>query len=251
MQGKPMNEMKKKAENETGEAAPALDWHSALRPAAGELEGRHVRVRPLDAARDAKSLWLAFAEDREGRDWEWLPYGPFEDYPAFEAWLEDQQESRDPLFVSLCPVAAEGAAGLASWMRFDPAMGVIEIGHIHLAPSLQRTRAATEALYLMMRQVFDAWGYRRLEWKCDALNEPSRRAAQRLGFVFEGIFRQHLVVKGRNRDTAWYSIIDREWPIVKAALEAWLAAENFDVSGRQRKSLASLRQALQPGLEGL
>ena len=226
---------KEPALKETGK----LDWQGASPPRAEVIDGRHARLLPLDAERDAPDLWRAYAADVEGKGWTWLPYGPFDEYEAFHAWLETLQKSGDPLFMVLVDRERiqDGAIGLASWMRADAAMGSIEIGHIHFSPYLQRSRAGTEALYRMMQRVFEDWGYRRLEWKCDSRNQPSRHAAERLGFTFEGIFRQHLVVKGRNRDTAWYSVIDREWPRIRQALEAWLQDDNFDASGRQARSL--------------
>lgn len=234
---------KEPALKETGK----LDWQGASPPRAEVIDGRHARLLPLDAERDAPDLWRAYAADVEGKGWTWLPYGPFDEYEAFHAWLETLQKSGDPLFMVVVDrePARDGAIGLASWMRADAAMGSIEIGHIHFSPFLQRSRAGTEALYRMMQRVFEDWGYRRLEWKCDSHNQPSRRAAERLGFTFEGIFRQHLVVKGRNRDTAWYSIIDGEWPLLKAAFEAWLDPGNFDESGQQIQALAHLREGLQ------
>ena len=239
--------MEKTSKSGIPEVSGKLDWSGASEPAAVRLSGRHAQLLPLDAARDAPELWSAYADDHRGEGWNWLPYGPFDSRREFDSWLLGLQSRADPLFMTI-RVENDGrhrATGMAAFMRFDPGQGVIEIGHIHLAPSLQRTAAATEALYLMMRTVFEDWGYRRLEWKCDSQNAPSRRAAERLGFCFEGLFRQHMVVKGRNRDTAWYSIIDGEWPAVKAAVEAWLAPDNFDEQGRQRRSLSQLRHALQ------
>ena len=242
-----MNKMKKTGKNGIGANTRDLHWTAARPPEASELAGDRVLLRPLDVERDAESLWSAFAEDRSGDDWTWLPYGPFASAEAFREWLKTLEADADPLFMSIFPKeGGETASGMAAFMRFEPAHGVIEIGHIHLSPLLQRTTAATEALYLMMRACFESWGYRRLEWKCDAENRPSRRAAERLGFRFEGIFRQHLIVKGRNRDTAWYSVIDGEWPRIRAAFDAWLDPRNFDSRGRQRKTLRELREGLQP-----
>jgi RimJ/RimL family protein N-acetyltransferase len=170
--------------------------------------------------------------------WTYLAYGPFADHGAYNAWLAGAAESDDPLFHAIVDGRSGRALGVASFLRIEPAVGVIEVGHIAYAPALQRTPAATEAMYLMMRRVFDELGYRRYEWKCDALNEPSRRAALRLGFTFEGIFRQATLYKGRNRDTAWYSVVDKEWPERKAAFEAWLEPGNFDAEGRQRTRLS-------------
>jgi RimJ/RimL family protein N-acetyltransferase len=170
--------------------------------------------------------------------WNYLPYGPFRDQASFAAWLAERTASRDPLFFAI--LDANGRAlGMASYLRMVPADGVIEIGHIWFAPILQRTRLATEAIYLMARHAFEGLGNRRFEWKCNALNAPSRRAALRFGFTFEGLFRQHMIVKARNRDTAWYAMIDRDWPAIRAAFEAWLDPRNFDVEGRQKHPLAA------------
>jgi RimJ/RimL family protein N-acetyltransferase len=177
----------------------------------------------------------------QGHDevWDWLADGPY----AFETDLRNaiaaKQAGTAAVFLAIVPVETEIAAGYASFMRMEPAQGVIEVGNILLSPSLQRTTAATEAMYLMASHVFDHLGYRRYEWKCNALNLPSRRAAQRLGFTFEGIFRQHMVIKGRSRDSAWFSMLDSEWPARKHAFEAWLAPANFDESGKQRKALTA------------
>lgn len=208
------------------------------RPPHEPLEGRHVRLEPLSPAH-AAGLFEAFAADTEGRNWTYLPRGPFVDLADAERWAAEAAQSADPLFFAIC--APDGTPlGFCSYLRIDPANGVIEVGNIHYAPKLQKSAAATEAMYLMMARAFDALGYRRYEWKCDALNTPSRRAAQRLGFKYEGTFRQAVIVKGRNRDTAWFSIIDRDWPEVKARLEAWLAPGNFTEDGRQKVALGSL-----------
>jgi RimJ/RimL family protein N-acetyltransferase len=177
---------------------------------------------------------------RDARDWTYLPYGPFERLEAYRAWTDQVAAADDPLFHTIIDGASARAAGVASLMRIDSVNGVIEVGHIKYTPALQRTAAATEAMFLLMRRVFDELGYRRYEWKCDALNAPSRAAATRLGFMFEGIFRQAVVYKGRNRDTAWFSIIDREWPALRSAYERWFAADNLDAQGRQRRSLGAL-----------
>ena len=201
-----------------------------------------MRLEPVDPERHARQLFAA-SHDGDGADllFRYLPYGPFAGPEDFKAWLEGRAASTDPLFFAIVDPADGTARGMASYMRMAPDHGVIEIGHIWFAPSLQRTRMATEAIYLMARSAFDDLGYRRLEWKCDALNQRSRRAAERFGFTFEGVFRQHLVVKDRNRDTAWFSILDGEWPGIRAAFEAWLAPDNFDEAGRQRRSLADFQ----------
>ena len=203
-----------------------------------------MRLEPVDPARHARDLF----EASRGADgiWTYLAYGPFESIHEFTAWLEARAASTDPLFYAVVDREAREARGMASYMRMAPADGVIEIAHIWFAPPLQRTRQATEAIFLLARRVFDDLGYRRLEWKCDALNAPSRRAADRFGFTYEGTFRQHMVVKDRNRDTAWFSIIDGEWPSRRAAFEQWLAPSNFDPDGRQRRTLAEIRAGLLP-----
>ena len=206
------------------------------------MVGRTCSVEPVDLARDAGPLHDAFAEDREGRDWTYLAYGPFADAAGLRGWMERSCLGDDPLFHTVID-AVGGPLGLASYLRIEPAVGVIEVGHIHYAPALQRSVAATEAMALMMRRVFDELGYRRYEWKCDALNAPSRRAAERLGFRFEGVFRQATIYKGRNRDTAWYAIVDRDWPALSAAFERWLDPANFDDHGRQRRRLGELTRA--------
>ena len=221
---------------------PPLDgWQPPPRPARAALVGRHCRVEPLDLARHARELYEASALDREGRMWTYLFSGPFADFDEYCRWLEPRPASEDPLFFAFVEVASGLASGLGSYLRIDPANGAIEVGHLAFSPRLQGTTAATEAMYLMMRQAFDL-GYRRYEWKCDALNEPSRRAAGRLGFTFEGIFRQAVVYKGRSRDTAWFSIVDGEWPALERAFRAWLDPDNFDEHGRQRRSLAECRE---------
>lgn len=217
---------------------PVLGWTARPRPPRTPLQGRWCRVEPLDPALHAADLFAANAVDREGRNWTYLPYGPFADPAAYRVWLDFVAAGEDPLFHAIVDQRSGKAAGVASYLRIEPAVGVIEVGHINYSPLLQQRPAATEAMYLMMRRVFDELGYRRYEWKCDAANAPSRRAAERLGFVYEGLFRQATLYKGRNRDTAWYAVIDRDWPAVKAAFERWLDPANFDGEGRQKASLA-------------
>jgi RimJ/RimL family protein N-acetyltransferase len=207
------------------------------------MAGRCCRLEPLSAAAHGADLWAANALDREGDMWTYLPYGPFADQAAYGAWLAESARSADPLFFAIIDAASGRAVGVASWLRIDPRNGVIEVGHLAFSPRLQRTPAASEAMYLMMERAF-ALGYRRYEWKCHAFNRPSRIAAQRLGFSFEGVFRQAAVVKGRSRDTAWYSIIDGEWPALRAAFLAWLAPGNFSADGRQRLALSALTAPL-------
>jgi len=206
------------------------------------MHGRYCRVEPLDPARHAAELHEANLLDRDGRMWTYLFSGPFATLDEYRAWLEAKQPSEDPLFFAFVDAARGRAVGLGSYLRIDPAHGTVEVGHLQFSPLMQRTAVATEAMYLMMKIAFDL-GYRRYEWKCDSLNAGSRRAAERLGFRFEGTFRQAIVYKGRSRDTAWYSVIDKEWPALDAAFRAWLDPANFDPAGRQRRSLAALRTA--------
>ena len=200
------------------------------------MQGRFCSVVPLDANLHAPGLYRAFAKDADGRNWTYLPYGPFDREGDFVEWVQTSCTGADPMFHTVLDTLGT-PVGMASYLRIEPAAGAIEVGHIHFSPLLQRKPQSTEVMYLMMRRVFDELGYRRYEWKCDALNAPSRSAAERLGFVFEGVFRQATHYKGRNRDTAWYSIIDSEWPRIRDAFQAWLAPENFDEAGQQRQPL--------------
>jgi len=218
-----------------------LNWSPAGAPGRNALNGDVVRLEILDPDRHAESLYTSSHGEGSEQLWQNLAYGPFAGREQFTAWLKERAASADPLFFAVVDWESMRALGMASFMRMVPEFGVIEIGHIWFAPELQRTRQATEAIYLMAKHAFDDLGNRRLEWKCDSLNEPSKRAAERFGFTFEGVFRQHMVVKGRNRDTTWFSMTDAEWPLRRAAFEAWLAPDNFDEEGRQRKSLAALR----------
>ena len=223
----------------------SLDWTAARFPPRETIAGVTVRLEPVDPEKHARPLFKAsHAEGVAEPLFRYLPYGPFAGFDEFKAWLDERSGSKDPYFVSVVDAKTALPQGMASFMRIAPDHGVIEIGHIWFAPAIQRTRQATEAIYLMARHSFDDLGYRRLEWKCDALNEPSRRAAERFGFTFEGVFRQHLVVKGRNRDTAWFSILNGEWPVICSAFEAWLEAGNFDADGRQRQSLSTIRESM-------
>jgi RimJ/RimL family protein N-acetyltransferase len=214
-----------------------VDWTPARRPSRTPLRGSHVLLRPVDAVADAEAL---HAVSRDPAIWTYLPYGPYESPAHMRELLDWAESSEDPLFFALVELAERRPAGLASYLRITPEFGVIEIGHIWFGTRLQRTTAATEAIYLLARHAFDELGYRRLEWKCDALNAASRRAAERFGFRFEGVFRKNMVVKGRNRDTAWYAITDDEWPAIRVAYEAWLAPENFGSDSRQLRSLSEL-----------
>jgi RimJ/RimL family protein N-acetyltransferase len=207
------------------------------------MEGRLCRLEALDADRHADALHAAHAEDREGRNWTYLPYGPFRDAAAYADRVRTFQSGDDPVFYAIVERGRDRPVGVASYLRIDAAMGTIEVGHLSFAPALQRTATATEAMYLMMRRAFDELGYRRYEWKCDSLNAPSRAAAERLGFLYEGIFRQAVVMKGRNRDTAWFSIIDSEWPAIRSAFEQWLDPSNFDAGGGQHRALGDFMGA--------
>lgn len=240
----------------------ALHWKPAPLPGPVTLRGRYVTLEPIDAARHAEPIWEAVRAHDEL--WAWLAYGPYKDAADLMAQLEQWRAANTAVALAVVPhrgeagieppasaapgTAAAGtsapgpvqeglAKGWATFMRIDAGNGVIEVGNILFSPALKRTRAATEAMYLMASHVFDHLGYRRYEWKCNALNEPSRRAALRFGFTFEGIFRQHMVVKDRSRDTAWFSMLDHEWPARKKAFEAWLDPANFDGEGRQKKGL--------------
>lgn len=227
---------------ETGQpVGPKVDATPADRPGAVTLKGRFGSVSRLDAARHGAALWQAF----KGRDelWTYSSNGPFADEPAFQAWLAEREALPDPFYYVIADRAGR-ALGVATLMEIRPAMRVIEVGHIVYGLPLQRTPLATEAQYLLARYVFETLRYRRYEWKCHALNAASRSAALRLGFTFEGIFRQHMIVKGRTRDTAWFSMLDSEWPRVRAALEQWLAPENFDTEGRQKRRLEDIRNSI-------
>ena len=219
-------------------ALPLPGWTPPPLPPREPIEGRYVRVEPIDE-RFAADLHAANLHDTDGRNWTYLPYGPFASEADYRHWMAATCFGADPLFHAIVDRATGRAVGVAAYMRIAPQSGAIEVGHVHFSPLLQRARGATEAMYLMMQRAF-ALGYRRYEWKCDALNAPSRAAAERLGFSFEGIFRQATVYKGRNRDTAWYAVIDSDWPALARAFEAWLDPENFDEAGRQRSRLSDL-----------
>lgn len=220
---------------------PIDNWQSCQLPSRQNMQGRFCRVEATDANAHTTGLYKAFGHDSDHRNWTYLPYGPFDNENSFSDWLASVCRGNDPLFHSIIQLETGQPVGLATFMRIVPETGVIETGHIHYSPLMQRTPVATEAMYLMMKRVFEELGYRRYEWKCDSLNEPSRRAAERLGFQYEGLFRQATMYKGRNRDTAWFSIIDSEWPALKQAFESWLQADNFNTDGSQKQSLASFR----------
>jgi RimJ/RimL family protein N-acetyltransferase len=216
------------------------NWTPRLPPQADIMEGRFVRLERLSAARHGDGLYACSTmEDADAR-FRWLPEYPPQSRAAFQPWLDKAEASSDPLYYAVIDKASGKVAGRQTFLRTDTANGVTEIGHVFWSSLIARGPAATEAFYLFARHVFDDLGYRRFEWKCNDRNGPSKRAAERFGFTFEGVFRQHLIVKGENRDTAWYSLLDREWPLVKAAFETWLAPENFDAVGRQRVALSTL-----------
>lgn len=211
-------------------------WTPRALPSATPLQGSTCRVERLDPDRHDSALAKVFVR-APSKAWDFLPYGPFADAAGFQSWLAGVAERSDPLFHAIIDATTNQPAGLAALMRIDQANGVIEVGHIHFGTSLKQTPAATEAIFLLMCRVFDELGYRRLEWKCNALNQASRNAALRFGFTYEGTFRQAVIVKGRNRDTAWYSLLDKEWPAVKQNFQRWLDPQNFDASGRQKSTL--------------
>ena len=231
--------------NELGQPVGAVvaDWTPPRPPARAVMEGHYCRLEPLAAVSHADALYAANALNADGGMWTYMAYGPFATREIYRAWVEGASGSSDPMFFAIIDRATDKAVGVASYLRIDPANGCIEVGHLAYSPLLQRKPAATEAMYLMMEHAF-ALGYRRYEWKCNALNAPSRAAAQRLGMSYEGIFRQATVVKGRNRDTAWYSVIDTEWGVSKKAFRLWLAPANFDTQGRQQTALSELTAPL-------
>lgn len=211
----------------------------AARPDGTRLAGRYTRVEPLDPARHGDDLHAAATGPDTDALWTYMSFGPWAGREGFDRWLAGLAGSTDPFPYAIVDTAAGRALGMASYMRIEPAHRVIEIGSIWYAPALQRSRAATEAMYLLARHAFETLGYRRYEWKCNSHNAPSRRAAARLGFTYEGLFRQHMIVRGRSRDTDWFSMLDVEWPARRAAFERWLAPENFDAAGRQRAALSA------------
>lgn len=219
-------------------------WTPPPVPDMAPLEGRYARLEALSADKHAALLFRAF----DGHDWIWdyMPVGPFASAAQFHRWMRDETAKGECLFYAIYDKDAGAYGGFASYLRIKPASGSIEVGYIAMAPALQRTRAATEAMFLMMQWAFEA-GYRRYEWKCDALNMPSRRAAQRFGFTYEGVFAQATVVKGRNRDTAWFAVIDKDWPALSEAYQLWLAPGNFDADGQQKERLADLTRLVRRG----
>lgn len=230
-----------------------VDWTVVSPPTHTTLRGAHALLRAVDGATDAEPLYaLSHPPAGDAAIWTYLPDGPYADPGELHRMLTWAETSADPLYFTIVRARDERPLGIASYLRITPQFGVIEIGHIWLGVPLQQTTAASEAIYLLARHAFDELGYRRLEWKCNSLNAASRRAAERFGFSFEGVFRKHQIVKGRNRDTAWYAITAEEWPTIRSGFEAWLSPQNFDADGRQRRSLADLRENAQQVLvEGL
>ena len=219
---------------------PVPGWTTRPKPPRAPIEGRFCRIEILDPQKHAADLFAANRLDMDGRNWTYLGYGPFDRLEDYRAWARALRQPTIRCFTPSSIAKPTRRSASRSLMRIDPPNGVIETGHLNYSPLLQKKPAATEAMFLLMRRVFDELGYRRYEWKCDSLNAPSRAAAERLGFKYEGLFRQATIYKGRNRDTAWFSIIDGEWPALKRAYEAWLEPGNFDASGKQKQSLSAL-----------
>lgn len=219
---------------------PVPNWRGATVPPPEPMRGRFCRLEPLEPEVHARDLWGALALDERGESWTYLYHGPFADFESYHDWLKMSQKRPDAVPYAIVSLSTSQAVSITMFLRIEPEAGSIEVGNLHFSPLLQRTPAATEAMFLMMKRAFEL-GYRRYEWRCNSLNEPSRRAAQRLGFTFEGVFRQAAVVKGHNRDTAWFSILDSEWPRLQIAFETWLAPENFDAQGQQKCTLEACR----------
>jgi RimJ/RimL family protein N-acetyltransferase len=220
---------------------PLPHWTPRPRPQRTAMRGRLCQLELLDAATHAHALHEAYGEDASGQNWTYLPYGPFPSPEAYVEWVRARETGDDPIFYAILLAGSGRPVGVGSYLRIDPEMGSLEVGSLCYSPALQRSAASTEAMYLMMRRAFDELGYRRYEWKCDSLNAPSRRAAERLGFRYEGTFRQMMVLKQRSRDSAWYSILDSEWPALRTAFERWLDPGNFDATGAQRARLEDFR----------
>lgn len=232
-------------ENDLGQPIgfPLPNWEPCTPPPTTPMKGQYCRLERLNIDAHAQDLFDANMTDTEGRIWTYLGYGPFDHVDGYIEWIKDQALGDDPLFHAIINLKTNKAVGVASYLRIEPPIGTIEVGHINYSPLLQKTVAATETMYLMMARVFDELGYRRYEWKCDNANANSRGAAERLGFTFEGVFRQCTMYKGRNRDTAWFSILDSEWPSLKAAYQEWLDPSNFNEDGSQKQALSDLTKA--------
>ncbi|MFT5449294.1 MAG: RimJ/RimL family protein N-acetyltransferase [Gammaproteobacteria bacterium] len=234
-----MSDMQQHNEHDQPIGAPVGGWTPPGPPPRATIEGRWCRLEPLDVERHGADLFNAVSHDSSAQNWTYLSIGPFADETSYLEWLRSVSAGPDPIFYAFIDRASSSAVGVGAYMRISPENGCIEVGNLHFSPLMQRTAVATEAMFLMMKQVFEL-GYRRYEWKCDSHNGPSRLAAQRFGFSWEGIFRQAIVYKGRNRDTAWFAMVDTEWPALCAAYERWLAPGNFDDAGQQRESLSTL-----------
>lgn len=222
---------------------PVKNWQSCARPSIQELKGTYCKLQLLNIEKHAEKLFQSLCFENDGSSWTYLPYGPFATLQDFCAWLKETSDLSDTLLYVILDSKTEIPIGIAGYLRITPEHGVIEIGHLHFSKLLQKTPAATEAIYLMMAYAFDELRYRRYEWKCHSLNQPSRNAAERFGFKFEGIFRQCNVFKNHNRDTAWYSILDSEWPEIKNRFCKWLHSDNFDAMGKQKVSLKNCAEA--------
>jgi RimJ/RimL family protein N-acetyltransferase len=236
-----MNHRVNSAGQPVGPAMPG--WVPRPRPPRNPMVGRYAVIEPVCVERHSSDLFSAYMQAPDTSDWTYLSAERPEGEAQFRAYLTKLASSEDPLHHAIIDAASGRALGTAALMRIEPAHGVIEVGFITFSPALKRTRVATEAMYLMMKRAFDELGYRRYEWKCDSLNAPSRAAALRYGFTFEGVFRKAIVYKGRSRDTAWYSITDEEWPGIREAFESWLQPQNFDADGKQRRALAMIRSS--------
>lgn len=230
-------------QNELGQpvGVSLKNWETRPWPPRTPMVGRYCRLEPLNLEAHAQQLYDAHVKNGDDKYWTYLPYGPYQSFEEYRVWIESVYAEDDPQFFAVIEPQSGQAVGVASYLRIEPKVGSIEVGHIHFSPSMQKTPAATEAMFLMMQRAFDELGYRRYEWKCDGLNGPSKRAAQRFGFTPEGVFRQCTMYKGRSRDTAWFSIIDTEWPQRKQMFEAWLNPDNFDADGRQLKRLEDFK----------
>lgn len=216
---------------------PIKNWQISPKPTKSTMLGNYCKLQLLDITKHAKPLFAALTLQNDGSSWTYLPYGPFATCEEFTTWLQETSSLDDTVLYVILDKKTESPIGIAGYLRINQEHGVIEVGHLHFSKLLQKTPAATEAMYLMMAHAFDELKYRRYEWKCNALNQPSRNAAERFGFTFEGIFRQANVFKERNRDTAWFSIIDKEWPAIKNKFCVWLHPDNFDALGNQKTSL--------------
>ena len=223
---------------------PLPDWNPCPRPPRTNLEGKYCRLEPLQAEAHAAQLYEAFSQSPDDSNWTYTFSGPFPDAATYYAHAEKLSKSEDPIPFAIIDLATKRAVGSLAYLRIDPNNGVIEMGQVNYSDKMKQTRIATEAQYLMMKNAFETLGYRRYEWKCDSFHSKSQAAALRLGFTFEGVFRQAIVYKGRTRDTAWFAIIDKDWPVIKKSFECWLSDENFDENGRQKERLEDIRKRI-------